>query len=59
MIFRSGKLTIITMIMELEIIIISIKKSNILREKLRESISKLSNQDIYIKLNKIIEKFNK
>ena len=47
------------MITELEIAIISIRKSDISRGESRESIFKLSDQDIHIKLNKIIEKLNK
>ena len=43
------------MITELKIVIISIKKSDISRKELRESISKLSDQNIYIKLDKIIK----
>ena len=46
------------MITKLEIIMISIGKSDISRDKSRESMSKSSNQDIYIKLDKIIEKLN-
>ena len=55
---RSEEPAITAVITELEITIISIRKSDILREKSREFISKSSNQDIYTKLDKIIEKLN-
>ena len=46
------------MITELEIAIISIEKSNMSRGESREFISELSDQDIYVKLDKIIEKLD-